>query len=125
MKITVAVATQSGPTIQTPVNVSSAYCPPKFRASIPLTWPLTSAVPRSTALSGTAPDGKITVPVRVNPQLPATVAVEQVAASADGTKKTNSVTRRSSVHFLLAANRFISYPSSIWLCTRAAYNYLK
>src|SRR6516164_761419 len=75
----VKVPVQSGFTTHDPVSVSLAKPPPTFLASVApdVIFPWASKVPLATPAAGTRPVGRISVPVRVTPQLPATLSVEQ------------------------------------------------
>src|SRR5580704_1095231 len=82
---TVTVAVQSGFTVHDPVTVSLAKPPPTFLASVPEMFPASSTLSLPTAAPGTGPVGRIRVPVRVNPQVPAALAFEQCSAAWTGT----------------------------------------
>src|SRR5215469_2539067 len=78
-----------------------------FRASVPVKLPFMSTTTLPTPAAGTAPDGRTRVPLMVNPQVPATVAVEQYAACAAGDRLARSAMKQMSVNVVLAALCFM------------------
>src|ERR1700694_1531909 len=77
----VIVVVQSEFTLHDPVRVSLAKPPPTFLASVPEVFPSASILTLATAAPGTGPVGRIRVPVRVSPHVPAALAFEQCSAA--------------------------------------------